>query len=321
MSEFVLNNKLSHRRKQRDSFQLGDVPLFESLANQSVQLMRMTLDERIGAETTLLVIDKTPSSNILAQLSHLNLQYSTGLGRTSQGCLAFLLFYIPNEEASDTPLYASVCYLNPFDDNMLAAWGDLDKQSHWHVILVDAQQKPLGIWEIPNPFGIVEFLHEQVERFQEVAPLDYADAVREFCRRFSVSDLIKWDGKTVIRRRKSNKVKAATLELRREDPKVNIIQVDTATLWLTGNVKIDLSAPGIYNCQVCTGGRGWPAPYRVGIYLDADYRQCCIIDWPHPCKPIKFKCEYGSFVAFLDTATADEILSAKEVAADFFRDD
>ena len=57
MSAFILDNKLS----KLESFQLGDVPLFESLPNQTVQPMRMVLEERIGVETTLLFIDKTPS--------------------------------------------------------------------------------------------------------------------------------------------------------------------------------------------------------------------------------------------------------------------
>jgi hypothetical protein len=100
-----------------------------------------------------------------------------------------------------------------------------------------------------------------------------------------------------------------------------MIKIDSTALWEKRNVKVDLSAPGIYNCQVCPGGGGWPTPCEVGIYLDADNRQCCIIDWPRPCKPIKFSCEYGDFVVHLDTATENEILSATEGKAEFFRDD
>jgi hypothetical protein len=101
----------------------------------------------------------------------------------------------------------------------------------------------------------------------------------------------------------------------------HIVKVDSTTLWEKRNVKVEIDVPGIYNLQVCCGGGGWPTPYEVGIYLDADNRWCCIIDWPRPCKPIKFSCEYGAFVVYLDTATEDEILSANEVTAEFFRDD
>jgi hypothetical protein len=100
-----------------------------------------------------------------------------------------------------------------------------------------------------------------------------------------------------------------------------VIKVDSTALWEKRNVSMVIDVPGIYNFQVCCGGGGWPTPYEVGIYLDADNRQCCIIDWPRPCKPIKFRCEYGEFVVHLDTATEDEILSATEVKAEFFRDD
>lgn len=99
------------------------------------------------------------------------------------------------------------------------------------------------------------------------------------------------------------------------------IKVDAATLWGKNNVKVPVNIPGLYNIQVCCGGGGWPTPYEVGIYLDANNRQCCIIDWPRPCLPVRFNCEYGEFLVYLDTATDDEILAAKEVAAEFFRDD
>ncbi len=99
------------------------------------------------------------------------------------------------------------------------------------------------------------------------------------------------------------------------------IKVDSATLRDQKNVKITLAVPGIYNIQVCCGGGGWPTPYEVGIYLDAENRQCSIIEWPRPCLPVWFKCEYGDFLVQLDTATDDEILTAKEVAAEFFQDD
>jgi hypothetical protein len=99
------------------------------------------------------------------------------------------------------------------------------------------------------------------------------------------------------------------------------IKVNAATLWEKRNVKVSVNISGIYNFQVCCGGGGWPTPYEVGIYLEADNRLCCIIDWPRPCTPVRFSCEYGDFLVHLDTATDDEIFAAKEVAAEFFRDD
>jgi hypothetical protein len=100
-----------------------------------------------------------------------------------------------------------------------------------------------------------------------------------------------------------------------------VIKVDSTILWEKHNVRVDVNVSGIYNIQVCLGGNGWPTPCEVGIYLDADYRQCAIIDWPRPCKPIAFKTDYGDFVFHLDTASDDEIRSANEVNAEFFRDD
>jgi hypothetical protein len=100
-----------------------------------------------------------------------------------------------------------------------------------------------------------------------------------------------------------------------------VIKVDSTALREKRSFSVPTRVPGIYNIQVCCGGGGWPAPYEVGIYLDADNRRCCIIDWPRPCKPITFRCEYGEFLVHLDTATEDEVLSAEEVAAEFIWDD
>lgn len=101
----------------------------------------------------------------------------------------------------------------------------------------------------------------------------------------------------------------------------HLIKIDSTTLSEKGNVNVGLNVPGISNCQVSKGGHGWPTPYNIGLYIDTDNNQMCIIDWPEPCTPIKFTCRYGSFVVFLDTATEDDILSAIEVKASFFRDD
>lgn len=99
------------------------------------------------------------------------------------------------------------------------------------------------------------------------------------------------------------------------------IKIDAAALWNKRNVVVSVNIPGVNNFQVCCGNGSWPSPYEVGIYLDAENSQCCVIDWPCPCLPVRFKCEYGDFLVQLDTATDDEILAAKAVAADFFRDD
>ncbi len=100
-----------------------------------------------------------------------------------------------------------------------------------------------------------------------------------------------------------------------------VIKIDAHCLWDKRSVKVDVNVPGLYDFQVICGGRGWPTPCEVGIYLDAANRRCCIIDWPTPREPIRFRCEFGEFVVCLDTATEDEIRSAREVPAEFFRED
>jgi len=100
-----------------------------------------------------------------------------------------------------------------------------------------------------------------------------------------------------------------------------MIEVDSSILWKERKITIEVDIPGICNFQVCCGNGRWPNPYEVGVYLDADNNRCCIIEWPRPCKPITFSCDYGDFLVHLDTATEEEVQSATEVAVSFFRDD
>ena len=103
--------------------------------------------------------------------------------------------------------------------------------------------------------------------------------------------------------------------------KITTITVDSAILWQDRSVTLDKNPPRIFNFQVICGSGTWPTPYEVGIYIDAENRQSCIIDWPLPCKPVWFSCDYGDFLVYLDTATEEEIVAAKKVTADFFRAD
>lgn len=102
---------------------------------------------------------------------------------------------------------------------------------------------------------------------------------------------------------------------------MHTIAVDSAILLDKTNINVTMSIPGIDNIQVCRGGDGWPTPCDVGVYLDAVNRQCCIIDWPRPCLPIRFSCDYGDFLIHLEDATEDQIHAASVVAVEFFRDD
>ena len=100
---------------------------------------------------------------------------------------------------------------------------------------------------------------------------------------------------------------------------LKMIRIDSAMLWANRNIQLDIGVPEIENFQVCVGSGGWPTPCEVGIYIDTVRNRTCIIDWPRPCKPVRFVCEHGEFLVHLDSATKEELSSPTDVKADFFR--
>ncbi len=72
---------------------------------------------------------------------------------------------------------------------MMTTWRDLARQSHWHLILVDADREVQGVLEFKNVYGLGETLGQMSKAVQGWEPGDFALAKEEFCGQYSLSDL------------------------------------------------------------------------------------------------------------------------------------
>ena len=187
MSRFTLNNKLSEQAQ----FELGECSLFDLVPESAVVPMPAVLEEQIGSEMALLLIDKSPFIYTLAKVKPFNLMLKTAIIETSNGPLAFLLFYVPQPGSPDDPYFAHDCHLNPFNPEMMATWRDLARQTHWHLILVDSEREVQNVLEFENVYGLGEALDAMTNAVAEMQPGDFPLAKQEFCEQYSLSDLLE----------------------------------------------------------------------------------------------------------------------------------
>lgn len=187
MSRFILNNKLSGKAH----FELGECPVFDLVPESGILPVPLILEDRIGSEMALVLIDKTPFIYTLAKVKPFDLKLKIGMVATSNGPLAFLLFYVPKTGTPDDPYFAQDYHLNPFNPGMMATFRDLARQSHWHVILVDADRKVQGVLEFENVYGLSNSLDQIAQATENWESGDFVLAKQEFCEQYSLSDLFQ----------------------------------------------------------------------------------------------------------------------------------
>jgi hypothetical protein len=187
VSRFALNNKLSRTA----SFELGDCPVFGLVPDSCITPMPMVLEDRIGSEMALLLIDKTPFIYTLAKVKPFELMLNAGMVETSHGPLAFLLFYVPQAGKPEDPHFAHDYHLNPFDAGVMATWRDLARQAYWHLILIDAERQIQNVLEFENVYGLAESLSAMSDAVSAIEPGDFSLAKKEFCERYSLQDLLQ----------------------------------------------------------------------------------------------------------------------------------
>jgi hypothetical protein len=151
----------------------------------------LTLDDRIGTETVLILFDPTDFIHQLAAARPFDLMMKSGMVDTDYGPLMFILFWIPNTEDPNEPLTAVECHVNPLDPQHMSTWRDLARQSHWHLFLLDADNQQQGFFEFENVYGLGETLDRVAEASQGMESVDFMLAKQEFCNLYDVSTLLK----------------------------------------------------------------------------------------------------------------------------------
>jgi hypothetical protein len=182
---FTLHNGLMDRN--RIAFE--GIPV-DRFPESCIVPMPITLEERIGTETGLFLVDKTPFIDRLRATSPFKLMLKTGLLNTSHGPVMFLLFYVPNPADDSEPLITLENYLDLFNPAAVQPWRDLSRQTHWHLMLVNGRGEEVGLVEFGNIYGLGEALDVSRKVCEPMRRGNFALAKAEACRDNTMEDLL-----------------------------------------------------------------------------------------------------------------------------------
>jgi hypothetical protein len=186
MSKFALHNKLAGKSR----FALRECPGFDLVGNAGITPIPAVFEARIGSEVALALIIKDPYIKQLAKVRPFDFRLTTGVVQTRFGPVAFLLFYVRNAADHSSPYFAHDYHLNPLDPGAMAVWRDLARQSHWHLVLVDAAQQVEDVFEFENVYDLGEALDTFAQAVQGMRSVDFARAHQEFSSQYSIDDLL-----------------------------------------------------------------------------------------------------------------------------------
>jgi hypothetical protein len=185
----MFNNQLTRGSKH---FVLPPLPP-ELRAAEGLIPWRLALDPNVGSEMVLLLLDRTPFVEDLAKIRPFDLRLKTGLVRTSHGPLCFLLFYVPNPMRPGAVYFSIDVHVNPLDPLHLITWRDLARQSHWHLILVGANDKIVDLFEFQNTFDVGQTLDQFKSLSSSTPEGDFDQAKVEFSATYTVEHLLQME--------------------------------------------------------------------------------------------------------------------------------
>ena len=135
-------------------------------------------------------IDRTPFIRDLAKVRPFDLRLQTGLVRTGSGPLMYLLFYVPDPRRSGVPFCAIDVHANPLDVQIMQIWRDLDRQSHWHLILVGANDELVDVFEFENFFDLDQTIEQVEAACLGMVEGSFDEVKAEFCATYTIDDLL-----------------------------------------------------------------------------------------------------------------------------------
>ena len=181
----TLNNKWTHGKV---TFVLPPLPA-EFQGAEGIIPWNFVLDPSVGTETILLLLDRTPFIHDLAKIRPIDLHLKTGLVRTGSGPLMFLLFSFPDPRGPGPVFSAIEAHANPLDVQHMQMWRDLARQSHWHLILVGANDELVNLFEFENVFGLEQAIEQVEATCRGMVGGSFDEAKAEFCATYTIDDL------------------------------------------------------------------------------------------------------------------------------------
>jgi hypothetical protein len=136
----------------------ASLPLFEGIMPVAV-----SLDPSVGPEVALIWRDPTDFVHEVAGVEPFSLKLKAGLLGTPHGPLLFMLFYVDRPEIDAFPFCSVELYLDPQDPAMASPFQDLSRQTHIHLVFLDAENEIVDVKEFENIFGLDRTLQAATE--------------------------------------------------------------------------------------------------------------------------------------------------------------
>lgn len=184
---FRLNNKWTGPSVRFDLSRLPD----ELQTAEGIIPVSMALDVQIGTEIVLTLFDRTDFIHEVAAVQPFDLMMKAGLVQTDYGPLMYILFWVPNPDNPSIPVTAIDCHINPLNPASVQPWRDLSRQSHWHLILVDADLQQHGFFEFENVYNLADTLDRVIRACDGMQTFDFMLAKQEFCNNYDIASLFE----------------------------------------------------------------------------------------------------------------------------------
>src|ERR1700722_5564711 len=147
---------------------------------------KVTLDEAIGPETVVMLIERTPFVHEFKRQSFA-LRLKSGAVQTSLCPVLFLLWWIPPvTNGKPFALYEQI--LNPTHTGVLEMLRQIARQTHLHFVLIGPGQTVLGVYEFESTFGLDKLIPISESACKENGGMDFITAKEEYDR---TSDLME----------------------------------------------------------------------------------------------------------------------------------
>lgn len=151
----------------------------------------MILDLTVGEEIVLCWFDSTPSVHEFDSIKPFNLYLSTGLFRSKYGPLLWMVFFA-TQGLANSPFRAAIeCFVNPASELQVATWRRLSRQTHCHLLVLDAKGQKKRFLEFENNFEIDRALELMEQACSGSEVKDFGKAKEEFSEAFTIETLLK----------------------------------------------------------------------------------------------------------------------------------
>ena len=184
MAEERIDNRFRHGKWH---FEMGETNSVAAGVS-GARFEKATLDEEIGEEIVLFLIDSTPFAHELKR-ERFELHLKSGAARTSTGAVLFLLWWIP-PVTNGKPFALYEQLLNPAHPGVLKMLRQMARQTHLHIVLIGPDQELLDVYEFESTFGAEKLISISESACKEYgACMDFIAATHEYEQNYDLMKL------------------------------------------------------------------------------------------------------------------------------------